>query len=912
MKTLFTWFLLFFAGGLLAQPPHKEFSNWIFANNHVFHFPDSVSDPIINNDPSLGLDYTLLNNNIHFPITTCVSDSNGKLLFYTSDSGKIWNRNMQPMKGSEVIAAYSEAFRVAVKKPNSSQYYLGSVNNLVASIPLWEGKSFIVDMSLDGGLGGVIVDSSTYFPFFYDFINHPSGRFVWLLRGVASRPDSTVYLYAYKLTENGVDTAAKVASPVISYPNNGLVGSAIKIDNLEGLNCTISHDGKFLIINWVGIRNALPDVYGNLIYPDNRSLLLDFDIETGIASNPRQILTHYFPGYSQPPISSIEFSPSSNFFYCSFNLYGHPELGLYQCPVTIDKDTFFTQACVRIDHDSFDYDFFPNFSDIKLASNGKMYVTKYTTYKDGIIYNDSALSVIHNPDLYGNSCNFKYLDIPLADKNLYYLPNKVLPSLYFPQIKSAGDCEGDSISFQMTYSDYDSIAWDWGDGSRTVSASDTVKHVYHAAGSYIVSARHYLGNKQDTTSYHKEIVSITPLQLGKDTLLCAGSTLLLNARHTDYSTYLWSNDSTTSQLLISEEGTYRLEVASAKHCKSSDSIFVGFVNCDISYQNICLSDSLYASFTHSADSIVWDFGDNTTKHSVEQTTSHKYTQAGSYTLSATMYYKGVSMKREALVEVFALPDQTTLEMQPVAGCAPLTVDFKINTQYPHGYSYTLEYGTDDMTTGDETGTMHRYTYAQAGKYIPTLSLVTDKGCKAEIQGDTVAIYPKPSARFTFQPTSPNMDSPFVSFQNLSTGASSFIWEIEPFGKFTSQAPQVEYTDTGYYTATLIAVSTYGCSDTAQTEIYIRNNYRVFLPNAFSPNGDGLNDIFKPIVRGFDKLDFRIYNRWGELIFHTLKDEGWDGTYQGQAVPSGVYSFTLQVLSIYGEMQYFTGEVSVMR
>ncbi|MCZ2130965.1 MAG: gliding motility-associated C-terminal domain-containing protein [Bacteroidia bacterium] len=217
-----------------------------------------------------------------------------------------------------------------------------------------------------------------------------------------------------------------------------------------------------------------------------------------------------------------------------------------------------------------------------------------------------------------------------------------------------------------------------------------------------------------------------------------------------------------------------------------------------------------------------------------------------------------------------------------------------------------------MTTGDETGTMHRYTYAQAGKYIPTLSLVTDKGCKAEIQGDTVAIYPKPSARFTFQPTSPNMDSPFVSFQNLSTGASSFIWEIEPFGKFTSQAPQVEYTDTGYYTATLIAVSTYGCSDTAQTEIYIRNNYRVFLPNAFSPNGDGLNDIFKPIVRGFDKLDFRIYNRWGELIFHTLKDEGWDGTYQGQAVPSGVYSFTLQVLSIYGEMQYFTGEVSVMR
>jgi gliding motility-associated-like protein len=194
----------------------------------------------------------------------------------------------------------------------------------------------------------------------------------------------------------------------------------------------------------------------------------------------------------------------------------------------------------------------------------------------------------------------------------------------------------------------------------------------------------------------------------------------------------------------------------------------------------------------------------------------------------------------------------------------------------------------------------------------SLYFTTPFGCTTTIAGPDITVHPKPTASFSFSPEEPDLDNNTVQFRNLSQGATNYLWNISPFGESTDFEPEFSYTDTGYLPVMLIAISDQDCRDTATGEVYVRTNYRVFLPNAFSPNGDGINDIFQPNMRGFAESDFRIYNRWGELIYQSRDNTGWDGTYRGQPVQEGVYMYTLSVLNLYGDKQFFNGTVVLVR
>jgi gliding motility-associated-like protein len=94
-----------------------------------------------------------------------------------------------------------------------------------------------------------------------------------------------------------------------------------------------------------------------------------------------------------------------------------------------------------------------------------------------------------------------------------------------------------------------------------------------------------------------------------------------------------------------------------------------------------------------------------------------------------------------------------------------------------------------------------------------------------------------------------------------------------------------------------------------------------MPNAFTPDGDGLNDVFRPIarfVKDYDDNTYRdytlaIYNRWGEQVFHTSDlEEGWDGQYQGKMAPAGVYMYMLSITGIDRKLHKEQGEVMLLR
>jgi gliding motility-associated-like protein len=156
---------------------------------------------------------------------------------------------------------------------------------------------------------------------------------------------------------------------------------------------------------------------------------------------------------------------------------------------------------------------------------------------------------------------------------------------------------------------------------------------------------------------------------------------------------------------------------------------------------------------------------------------------------------------------------------------------------------------------------------------------------------------KPSASFTFTPNPPQ-ENTAVEFINSSIEATHYIWKYGDGDTLvtTSLAPVKHlYNEAKLYEAMLIAINASGCRDTARQKLQARVIPLLDVPNAFTPNGDGIND--KLFVRGFGitRMTWKIFNRWGAVVFETSdRNAGWDGTYKGSMQPNEVYHYVLDV------------------
>ena len=105
--------------------------------------------------------------------------------------------------------------------------------------------------------------------------------------------------------------------------------------------------------------------------------------------------------------------------------------------------------------------------------------------------------------------------------------------------------------------------------------------------------------------------------------------------------------------------------------------------------------------------------------------------------------------------------------------------------------------------------------------------------------------------------------PLVTFNNISS-AGSYQWNFGDGVTSNNMQPTHTYGDTGTFTVQLIVTTQHGCVDTAYSTIYISDVFSIYVPNAFTPNGDGRNETFTPVVMGYDYYEFWIFDRWGEI------------------------------------------------
>ena len=275
------------------------------------------------------------------------------------------------------------------------------------------------------------------------------------------------------------------------------------------------------------------------------------------------------------------------------------------------------------------------------------------------------------------------------------------------------------------------------------------------------------------------------------------------------------------------------------------------------------------------------------------------------------------------VEVIVYPLPTVqFTSDTLSGCEPLVVIFA-DSSAPVISTWLWDFG-DIQSGSDNYSTKQNpiHTYINAGTYTVTLTVTTTNGCIGSYtRQNMIIVFPSPDASFSMHPKVGSTQNPKITFIDLSTNASTWSWNFGeiPSSNNTSddQNPQHSYESAGIFTVMLVVESPYGCLDSTSNEIWIKQDFAIFFPNAFTPNGDSKNDGFRPEGDGVDLNNYQlyIYDRYGELIFKTNDFyEYWNGKVMrsDKMAEVAVYSWVAFVKDTYGRSYTFNGRVTLIK
>ena len=289
-----------------------------------------------------------------------------------------------------------------------------------------------------------------------------------------------------------------------------------------------------------------------------------------------------------------------------------------------------------------------------------------------------------------------------------------------------------------------------------------------------------------------------------------------------------------------------------------------------------------------------NLGTNDTYTAIPSTTT-------TYTIEVTDFC-GNSTSAEVLYTVLSPP--LILTMSPTVEICPGD-SVEISVSAVGGYG---QYFYDWLHSGETTPTIWVNPF-QTTTYTVSVS---DECQTFTVEGSTEVVVVKPTAEFESTSNVFFNDLP-ITFQNNSINASTYEWTFGDGQNSTLVHPSNTYDDPGIYYITLIAIDDKGCRDTIVKPINIEEEWYIYVPNTFTPDGDRSNNDFRISTVGIKELEIQIYNRWGELIFEAFDPRFiWDGSYNGNIVNDGTYTYKINFVTNSGRDKRLLGHVNVLK
>ncbi|MFN6092863.1 MAG: PKD domain-containing protein, partial [Bacteroidota bacterium] len=250
---------------------------------------------------------------------------------------------------------------------------------------------------------------------------------------------------------------------------------------------------------------------------------------------------------------------------------------------------------------------------------------------------------------------------------------------------------------------------------------------------------------------------------------------------------------------------------------------------------------------------------------------------------------------------------------PDKGCMPLEVTFSDSSQAAAGSIYAWDFGNGDISNAMNPTTI----YPDSGLYTVILSITTPQGCTgSDTIVNAIESYSTPVAEFNYSPLTPSIMFNTVDFEDKSLGVvNQWSWTFgDSLGSATINNPSFTFNEVGEYDITLIVNNQYQCTDTIIKTISVKNDYSFFIPKAFSPNDDGVNDILEMYGFNFSSFDMKIYNRHGQLVNEAVTNPLWDGRdLDGNQLPAGIYVYTIKMRETLNNKRHeYQGTITLIR
>ena len=310
----------------------------------------------------------------------------------------------------------------------------------------------------------------------------------------------------------------------------------------------------------------------------------------------------------------------------------------------------------------------------------------------------------------------------------------------------------------------------------------------------------------------------------------------------------------------------------------------------------------------------WDFGTSASQDSsqLENPSQISFSDTGAFNVTLTINENDCEESVTKKVKVYPHPIPK-FSVEGLIKCAPYRLNITDESYAKTSLNYIWDFGNGDTSYSATPF----YIYNDSGSYNISLTVFTDEGCIDTTKTDLptiINVYPTPKANFELSPYTTSIFESEITFTNLANPNHTCYLLTGDGKRLASCDTSYAYQDVGVYRTKQAVINSFGCVDTAYLDLEITGEFAFFAPNAFTPNGDGNNDFFKPIIYGIESYTLQIFDRWGKIVFETdSRSKGWDGSISSSMLAQqDNYTYRVEAVDYLGNNRLFIGSVLLIR